>query len=83
MTITDGMPPQVPPSTTPQPAGPPEPERPARPSQALAWAQLVLCAVSVICGVYIGLKYSTELGSTLAGACLGGAGIRIIINVRR
>ncbi|KUN32532.1 hypothetical protein AQJ11_03120 [Streptomyces corchorusii] len=73
----------MPDPTTPEPARPPETDRSTRASSALAWAQLALCAASVICGVFIGLNYSEGLGETLAGAGLGGASIRIIINVRR
>lgn len=61
----------------------PQTPRPGRPSSALAWAQLALCTVSVICGVIVGLSSSTALGIALVGAGLGGAGIRIVINVVR
>lgn len=51
---------------------------------ALAWAKLVLCALSVVIGVVIGLTGGPmELGIALVGAGLGGAGLRIIVNVRR
>ena len=83
MTITESTPPRIPDPTSPQRGRPPEPERPARSSSTLAWAQLALCTASVICGVIIGLACSIELGSTLAGAGLDGASIRIDINVRR
>lgn len=83
MTTIEGTPPQVPDQPLPLLAQPPEPERPTRPSSVLAWAQMALCTASVICGVIIGIVYSIELGVALAGAGLGGAGTRIVINVRR
>ncbi|MDQ0762006.1 hypothetical protein QF027_004641 [Streptomyces canus] len=83
MTTTDGTPLRVPNPETPQPAHLPEPEMPTRPSSALAWAQLALCTASVICGVIIGLTCSITLGAALASAGVSGAGIRIVINVRR
>ncbi|CAM5478082.1 MULTISPECIES: hypothetical protein [Streptomyces] len=83
MATSEGTPPRVPEPTTPEPGHPPETARSTRASSALAWAQLALCTACVICGVIIGLKHSEDLGKTLVGAGIGGAGIRIIINVRR
>ncbi|MFB0620856.1 hypothetical protein [Streptomyces sp. AGS-58] len=62
---------------------PPQPARPTASSSALGWAQLALCAASVIGGVFIGLTCSQPLGNTLVAAGLGGASIRIVINVFR
>ncbi|MGW4937322.1 hypothetical protein ACWEQH_30695 [Streptomyces sp. NPDC004166] len=51
-------------------------------STALAWTKLVLYALGVALGVVIGLWGPRELGiAILVG--LGGAGLRIIVNVRR
>ncbi|MFZ4248609.1 hypothetical protein ACOZDF_25430 [Streptomyces griseoincarnatus] len=80
MTAIDRTPPAEP--AQPIPAAPASGTAAVHPP-ALAWAHLVLSVISVVLGGVIGLTGPVELGIALVGAGLGGAGLRIIVNVRR
>ncbi|MER7057642.1 hypothetical protein [Streptomyces sp. NPDC000351] len=87
MAIIDRTPPMEPPAEPAQRAraavpAPAVSDTAAVHSTALAWTKLVLYTLGVALGVVIGLMGPMELGIALL-AGLGGAGLRIIINVRR
>ncbi len=79
MTTIDHTPPTEPPA---EPA-PAVSDTAAVHSTALAWTRLVLSTLVVLLGVVISLVGPMELGIALVAAGLGGASLRVIINIRR